>query len=366
MNQETATMEFASLKDLPASHAAVRPRRKHMFLIPFIATFMLVFLTLVFLAYGPVSYFREEWITKAMGTMNHQWLATMFFDQKTIQSVLAKNKTVDPNQNTDVKQVSVTSSRISDNATQLPTSPADGEHIIDGVGFIKLKGSTYSGWLVKVYNPSRVYMGISSSYGTKGETVETIAQENGAYVGINAGGFMDVGGKGTGGMPDGYFIASGKLMAGSTKASPHSIIGLDHSNTLVLDRLTDSAVKSSGLRDAVEFRPFLIVNGIPAKLYGNGGYGTDPRTAIGQTKSGVLLFVVIDGRSLTSIGATMKDLQDIFERYGAVNAANLDGGASTTLVVNGKVINNPCSKGGARYVPNAFLVSHTAGWKSAG
>jgi exopolysaccharide biosynthesis protein len=66
--------------------------------------------------------------------------------------------------------------------------------------------------------------------------------------------------------------------------------------------------------------------------------------------------VVIDGRQLQSLGATLRDLQRVFLDYGAVTAANLDGGSSTTMVYNGQVINKPADIFGERYVPTSFVV----------
>ena len=102
---------------------------------------------------------------------------------------------------------------------------------------------------------------------------------------------------------------------------------------------------SMGLRDAIEFGPFLIVNGKRSFISGNGGWGVAPRSAIGQRQDGIVLFLVINGRLATSIGADMIDLCDIMERYGAYNAANLDGGSSSELVIDNKIINTPVAGG---------------------
>ena len=96
-----------------------------------------------------------------------------------------------------------------------------------------------------------------------------------------------------------------------------------------------------GIRDAVEFGPYLIINGEASKIVGNGGYGLHPRTVIGQRKDGVVLFLVIDGRRVGCMGADMDDLIEIMERYGAYNAANLDGGNSSALIIKNKLINHP-------------------------
>lgn len=57
-----------------------------------------------------------------------------------------------------------------------------------------------------------------------------------------------------------------------------------------------------------------------------------------------------------SIGTNLLELQNIFERYGAYNAANLDGGSSATMYYDGKVVNKTSTPAGERYLPNAFIV----------
>ena len=66
--------------------------------------------------------------------------------------------------------------------------------------------------------------------------------------------------------------------------------------------------------------------------------------------------MVIDGRQLTSLGATYGDLAEIMVGYGAVNACNLDGGSSTLMWYQGEYINNCASVIGIRPVPTTFLV----------
>lgn len=66
--------------------------------------------------------------------------------------------------------------------------------------------------------------------------------------------------------------------------------------------------------------------------------------------------LTIDGRSVTSIGATLLDVQNILLEYGAIDASNLDGGSSSTMYYKGKVINNPCDIAGERKVVSTFMV----------
>ena len=111
-------------------------------------------------------------------------------------------------------------------------------------------------------------------------------------------------------------------------------------------------------KDAIEFGPFLIINGKQTKIKGNGGWGIAPRTAIGQRKDGTVLFLVVNGRIPSSIGASMNDISDLMKKYGAYNAANLDGGSSSELVIKNKIINIPVGgdKLGLRNMPTFWIV----------
>ena len=84
--------------------------------------------------------------------------------------------------------------------------------------------------------------------------------------------------------------------------------------------------------------------------------GRAPRTALGVTASGELLLVTVNGRqSNISIGMTLEELAELMRQLGAVDAMNLDGGGSSTMVVRGIVLNAP-SDGTPRPVSNALLV----------
>ena len=123
--------------------------------------------------------------------------------------------------------------------------------------------------------------------------------------------------------------------------------------------MTANEAIRKGIRDAVDFGPFLIVNGKSSFINGNGGWGQAPRTAIGQREDGIVLLLVIDGRQTGSIGADMNDLTRVMLDYGAINAANLDGGTSSAMSLNGKIISNPRNgnfQAKTRPVPNAWIV----------
>ena len=96
-----------------------------------------------------------------------------------------------------------------------------------------------------------------------------------------------------------------------------------------------------------------------ADIKGNGGWGYGARTAIGQRKDGIVLMLVVDSNEFRTKGASIKDLAEIMQKYGAVNAANLDGGTSSALVINNKLINDPINSAlqhKTRGIPTIFKV----------
>ena len=96
--------------------------------------------------------------------------------------------------------------------------------------------------------------------------------------------------------------------------------------------------------------PYLVKNGeifidmTEQKLGAIGG--KNPRTAIGYTADGNLIMVAVDGREGASVGMTLRELAGFLQSVGCVNAMNLDGGGSTVMYVNGKVVNMPAVRGG--------------------
>ena len=84
--------------------------------------------------------------------------------------------------------------------------------------------------------------------------------------------------------------------------------------------------------------------------------GKNPRSAIGYTKDGTLIMVAVDGREGSSVGMTLMQLAGFMKSIGCEGAINLDGGGSTVMYVNGKIVNNPQQKGGIP-LSNALVLS---------
>lgn len=302
----------------------------------------------LFLLYGPVDKFRSWYITAAMTTMHHQYLATWFYNEATIQDVLANNRVIEVEGETDT-------SLINTNVVEEPTTYAneyeravlekDKNH--PEYKIIPIKEKNYEGYLAMVYDASKIHTLVTSRLNVSGQYVTTMAENSKSVLAINGGGFEDLNHNSTGGSPLGLTIAKGKVVTSKSYSGAGGVIGFDEDNKLVLGRWTAAQAKEKKIRDAVTCGPFLIMNGETSKVVGNGGWGEAPRTAIGQRRDGIVLMLVVDGRRVGMPGADMDDLIMIMQRYGAYNASALDGGTSSVMVENYKVINDPIDSTGA-------------------
>ena len=316
----------------------------------------------LFLLYGPYKGFREWLITTAMTTQSHQYLATWFYSDKTIQKVLSENVVIESGESTNTDLINQTPDfNIPSYANEYEKQILTKDPGNDLYKLIHIEGKGYKGYLVAIYDPSKVKVAVTNQLGTKGNYLTTIAKNNNAVVAINGGGFYDPTLSGAGGMPHGSVIKDGKIIWTFNRSNVGGgIIGFTNDNKLLLSSMSAKQALAEGVRDALEFGPFLIVNGKPSFIKGNGGWGTAPRTAIGQRKDGIVLFLVIDGRRLSYPGADMVDLTEIMSNYGAYNAANLDGGTSSALVINNELINDPIDSDGVhqtRPIASAFIVT---------
>ncbi len=322
--------------------------------------FVLCLGTFLFLFYGPWAGFRNFWITSAMTTMNHQYLATWFYSDETIQKVLANNKVIEVTEDTDpdmIKLRKYTSKTIYKNEYEKAVLTKDPGNDLYKV--IEVSGSSYQGFLVAVYDPSRISIATTKYLNVRGESILTVSKRENAIIAMNAGGFYDPDWNSNGAIPHGTVISNGKVVSDYEDARMGGgFICFTNENKLILGRMTKEQALAKGCRDAIEFGPYLIVNGKSSFIKGNGGWGTAPRSAIGQRKDGIVLFLVIDGRMIGRPGADMVDLTEIMENYGAYNAANLDGGSSSELVINQKIVNTPVAAGsyGLRDMPTFWVV----------
>jgi exopolysaccharide biosynthesis protein len=280
-----------------------------------------------------------------MTTFTHQYIAKTFLSQSTIDKIMSENVIDDKNKKTDVTAITIPDSVKS----TVSSNPKD------GIVYTNVSTSKCKAYLLEIADPSRISIGTSDNLGKNGMKLADIVDKYGAIAAINAGGFEDINGQGNGGTPEGTLVENGVVLFGNENER-YQIIGLNDKNDLVLGYFNKVEMKAAKIRDAACFGPFLIVNGEALIKSGNGGGGLQPRTLIAQKQNGTIMFLVMDGRQVSSVGATLKQAQDILLEHGAYNAANLDGGASSQIVFNGQTLNHPCSIYGPRNIPSAFIV----------
>ena len=316
----------------------------------------------LFLLYGPYAGFREWLITTAMTTKSHQYLATWFYDDETIREVLEKNKVQEVEEITDSSLTVILDDedKKTEYANEYERAVLEKDPNNEDYKIIEIEGKGYSGYLAVIYDPSRIKTVYTKKLGTSGQYLTTMAKDNDALIAINGGGFVDPNYNSNGANPLGITFSGGKLITSDSYSATGGLIGFTEENKLVLGKMTVKQAQAMKVRDAVTYGPFLIINGKASKVLGNGGWGTAPRTAIGQRQDGIVLFLVIDGRTVSRPGADMNDLIEIMQNYGAYNAANLDGGTSSVMVVNGEIINDPIDSTGAhktRYISTGFILT---------
>lgn len=293
-----------------------------------------------FIFYGPVNKFRNLFINTAMNTMKHQYLANVFYSQSTIDKVMSSNYFVEITDSVNLDDIVIDTSiktTFKDEYEKELLTREKGELY----KLINLEVGNASAYLVAIYDPTKVQLIRQEVLGTQyGERVVTMCNRYGGIVCINAGGFVDYG-YGSG-IPIGYIIQDGSVVwsDGDINTTRGNLIGMTADGKLkLMPNATATEALDANIMDAVEFGPFLIVNGKSLEIVGD-PWGRSPRVAIAQRQDGVMMFLVIDGENYVN-GASLNDVIETLQRYGAYNAANLDGGTSSSLIIDGKLINNP-------------------------
>ena len=230
----------------------------------------------------------------------------------------------------------------------------------ESVKLIDIAEGTCKGKLLIVSDPKQVILGTSDEFVKQPglQLTDMVAKYDG-LAGINAGGFNDENGTGSGGIPQGIVIFNGDVIYGND-LTPYHLVGLDRDGILHVGSMSGRDAVANGIQWAVSFvthdglASSLIINGEVQRQ--NLGGGVNPRTALGQRDDGALLLLVLDGRSINTLGATMEDVVNIMLEYGAVNAGNLDGGSSSVMVYDGEIVNHCASVTGPRRIPTGFIV----------
>lgn len=300
----------------------------------FIIIYIIGCLSFTFMLYGPIDSFRNWLISTSMSTMNHKYICKWFYSDKEISKILNSNYIVEVNEETDTDMIKMEEEITYANSYEEAILKRDKDAPYK---IIELEVNGQKAYLAAIYDPSKVKVATSKGVGKYGQYATKIAEQHNAILATNGGGFGNAYGDTTGGVPTGVTIVNGKIISDNiygTNVQNGGLIGMTYDNKLVMIKnATGKKALEQGVRDGVSWGPFLIVNGKKSFIKGNGGWGYAARTAIGQRADGIILLLVVNSNSTRTKGAGMTDLTEIMSNYGAINAANLDGGTSTVMVL---------------------------------
>lgn len=295
--------------------------------------------------YGPFDNLKKVIVGTAMSTMKHQYIATWFLSDEQIKEILGKTSSKSYlTANEDLSAVKI--------------SYKDDKQIER----YDIHTAKFDAYLLEIKDPTRIKVGYTSKLGVQGQTTSQIARNNGGVAAINGGTFADNSKSGdihagTGAFPGGIVISGGKLIYSDVKEDTKlSVVAFTKYGVLIVGDKSIRDLKDLEVTEALSFRPpTLIVNG-EGQIKKDDVHGLDPRTAIGQKQDGTILMLVVDGRKGFKLGASLYDVQQILLQHGAWNAGNLDGGSSSTMYLNGQVINSPSDWDGERTIATALYV----------
>ena len=336
------------------SSSASTPKKRHpvgRFFAFLGVTLLCLVLTLLGLIWvlerGPSPTVTGMFTRSVRETSAIRWISNIFLSDEELENYKSVST-----ENTVTEAVNTSLIHIAEGTASLPPS--------ESVQLIDIAEGTCKGKLLIVSDPKQVILGTSDEFVRQpGLLLTDMVAKYDGIAGINAGGFNDENGSGNGGIPQGLVITNGEIIWGDA-TTPYHMVGLDSDGILHVGAMSGNTAVEQGVQWAVSF---ITHDGLASSLIINGevqqqnlGGGVNPRTALGQRADGALLLLVLDGRSINTLGATMEDVVNIMLEYGAVNAGNLDGGSSSVMVYDGEIINHCASVTGPRRIPTGFIV----------
>ncbi|MBS4022334.1 MAG: phosphodiester glycosidase family protein [Dethiobacter sp.] len=216
----------------------------------------------------------------------------------------------------------------------------------------------YRSYLVKIklFDPDMIKVRLGHGELGRIETTSAAVRKEDAIFGVNGGGFFYAGQNNY--LPMGNTMVDGKLINAFAPATGDVFFtGFSASGALIGGLFTEEQqLMALNPVAGVSFSPILLQGRLPVDIPGRWQGTRHPRTIIGNFGNGDIFFWVIDGRRPGwSRGATLEEAQIKLLELGVVDAYNLDGGGSSTMVFNGKLINRP-SDGNERAVATTIII----------
>ncbi|MGN0401956.1 MAG: phosphodiester glycosidase family protein [Acetatifactor sp.] len=301
--------------------------------------------------HGPSTAARDLFVSTILETGAMKFLAGWYFDKDEILQITSNNSMATVEGDVDVGMIEIPGEDVNNTGTDSEFQDFFDEN---GIEIFTVTGRSYMGKVMIVKDPSKVkvatiYPWSSDAKEKGGKTLDELVTSSGAIAGINGGEYYSSGN--WGGRPKGLVVCNGEIQYNRPETGD-VMVGMNEDNILVIKDISGMSaegvaemVAENKIRDAVSFKDIddgdtnhftkLIINGEARAISGNGS-GANPRTVIGQRKDGAIIMFVTDGRGHEGhIGATAADLISVMQEYGAVNAANLDGGSSSAMYYNG-------------------------------
>ena len=314
---------------------------------------------------GPSPNARDRLTMSMRESSGMKWFPAIFLGEEKVAEIEKAVEATLPAEMSDDTQIKINmANAVGGNSDEWENHP-------DGIRLEYISGDTYNAYVMIIKDPSRIYQATSTknySYDIPGVRITQAIETEGAVAAINAGAFYDNGTSDpiVGSVPCGLVIAGGKVVFNGHRdmVPQQGFVGFNNDNILVVAQsMTPDKAMELGIRDGCEFGPVLVMNGVINEEAYSVNSGLNPRTAIGQRADGAVIFLCVDGRQASSLGATYGDLIDIMVEYGAVNACNLDGGSSSVMLYRDhetgvvSMINNySLLQKEPRRMPNFFMV----------
>ncbi len=304
---------------------------------------------------------QQMFVTTILETGQLKFLASWFLSPEEIQKIVDFNsmRELEANVDTDLIQIG--------NDTSTETQ--------EDIEIVEVAGSTYTGTMMIVKDPSRISLATIYPWKEKGVTLDKLVKDNGAIAGVNGGLYDST--NNSGGKPYGVIVSNGEIQMNKPfEFTGLVLIGFTENDILQIIDISgmsakdvEELIKDKKIRDAVTFQEEssdvnnhfvqLIINNEAREMNGKGS-GLNPRTAIGQRADGSVLLFVTDGRGKNGhLGASSGDLISVMQEFGAVNAANLDGGSSSCMYYKDKYLMTSVTfyySNSSWYLPAGFIV----------